>query len=257
MPLLADELDRPSDSPYVETIMAGRTLAAGRTIRPAECQWHLIVARQAGRLQCLITGPLTTSGVVTFVPGVELLWVRFKLGVFMPHLPARAVRDAETPLPGAAGRSFWLHGSAWPFPTYENADTFVARLARAGGLACDPAIAAALNDEPPPLAPRTLRQRFLAATGLTQTHIRQVARAKLAATQLRQGAGILDTVHAAGYFDQPHLTRALRRWVGYTPAQLRRASERAGRSVQDPTPAPEYDSGLVTADPGPLWETLV
>ena len=37
---------------------------------------------------------------------------------------------------------------------------------------------------------------------------------------LRQGCSILDTVEDAGYFDQPHLTRALKRWVGHTPAQV-------------------------------------
>lgn len=240
MTLLADEFDRPSDSPFVDTIMAGRTIAAGSTIRPAESQWHLIVARHAGRTQTIVTGPLTGSGVVTFGPDAELLWIRFKLGVFMPHLPARAVRDVETPLPGAAGQAFWLHSAAWPFPTFENADTFLARLTRAAVLVRDPVVPAALADHPPALSARTVRQRFLAATGLTQTHIRQVERAKQAAGLLRQGHSILDTVAAAGYFDQPHLTRALKRWVGYTPAQLTRAYAQACRSVQDAAPAFEY-----------------
>jgi AraC-like DNA-binding protein len=31
---------------------------------------------------------------------------------------------------------------------------------------------------------------------------------------------ILDTVYQAGYFDQAHLTRSLRRFIGQTPAQL-------------------------------------
>jgi AraC-like DNA-binding protein len=242
MPLLTDELERPSDSPYVETVMAGRTLAAGETIRPAECQWHLVFARHAGRLQAIVTGPLTTTGRVTFRPDAELLWIRFRLGVFMPHLPARAVRDRETELPGAAARSFWLHGSAWPAPTYDNADTFVARLARAGALAHDPVIAAALAGQPPALAARTVRQRFVAATGLTQTQIRQVERAKQAASRLRQGQSILDTVHAAGYFDQPHFTRALKRWVGYTPAQLVRQTQPACHFVQDAAVEPGYAS---------------
>jgi AraC-like DNA-binding protein len=39
---------------------------------------------------------------------------------------------------------------------------------------------------------------------------------------LEQGVSILDTVEQAGYFDQPHLTRSLKRYVGYTPAQILR-----------------------------------
>jgi methylphosphotriester-DNA--protein-cysteine methyltransferase len=65
-----------------------------------------------------------------------------------------------------------------------------------------------------------VRHRFLQATGLTQGHIRQVERAKRAAELLRQGSSISDTVYEAGYFDQPHLTRSLKRWIGSTPAQL-------------------------------------
>jgi AraC-like DNA-binding protein len=29
-----------------------------------------------------------------------------------------------------------------------------------------------------------------------------------------------DVVYQAGYADQPHLTRSLKRFIGYTPAQL-------------------------------------
>ena len=70
------------------------------------------------------------------------------------------------------------------------------------------------------MAPRTLRHRFLRATGLTHCHIRQFERAQQAATLLRQGTSILDTVYALGYFDQPHLTRSLKQFVGHTPAQI-------------------------------------
>jgi AraC-like DNA-binding protein len=33
---------------------------------------------------------------------------------------------------------------------------------------------------------------------------------------------IPDTMYELGYFDQPHLTRALKHFVGFTPAQLLR-----------------------------------
>jgi AraC-like DNA-binding protein len=35
-----------------------------------------------------------------------------------------------------------------------------------------------------------------------------------------QGVSILDAVHQAGYFDQPHLTRSLKHFIGLTPAQI-------------------------------------
>jgi methylphosphotriester-DNA--protein-cysteine methyltransferase len=50
-------------------------------------------------------------------------------------------------------------------------------------------------------------------------------RAHQAAALLRQGVSILDTTDALGYFDQPHLTRSLKQFVGHTPAQLLRHSQ--------------------------------
>jgi AraC-like DNA-binding protein len=55
---------------------------------------------------------------------------------------------------------------------------------------------------------------------MTQSYIRQIDRARRAETLLQQGRSILDTVYEAGYFDQPHLTRELKRWIGYTPTQI-------------------------------------
>jgi methylphosphotriester-DNA--protein-cysteine methyltransferase len=39
---------------------------------------------------------------------------------------------------------------------------------------------------------------------------------------LRAGAAIADVVCDAGYYDQPHLTRSLRRLIGHTPVDVAR-----------------------------------
>jgi methylphosphotriester-DNA--protein-cysteine methyltransferase len=68
-----------------------------------------------------------------------------------------------------------------------------------------------------------VQYRFLHATGLTQSTVYQIERARRAAALLQQGMPILDTVFEAGYFDQAHLTRSLKRFMGQTPAQLVRS----------------------------------
>ncbi len=234
--------ERPSDSPYVETITRGRTASDGTTIRPAEIHWHMVFLRYEGRVQLLVVGPWTSAGVISYPEGAELLWIKLKLGTFMPHLPTRDFLDVETILPGAACQSFWLKGSAWQYPDFENVDTFVDRLVRADVLVRDPVVEAVLQGDPQAMASRTVRHRFLRATGLTQSRIRQVERAQRAAALLRQGMSIPDTVFELGYFDQPHLTRSLKQWVGYTPAQLFRMSTQAGPSVQDSGGVPGYDT---------------
>jgi AraC-like DNA-binding protein len=216
---------RLSDSPYIESVMRGWTLSEGTTIRPAEIHWHMVFVSHPGGTLPLVVGPLTSSGTAGWGEGAEILWIKFKLGVFMPHLPAKVYIDGERALPEASSQRFWWKGSARQFPNFENVETFIERLVREDDLVRDPVVHAALQDQPLEMSPRTLRHRFLQATGQTQNHIRQYERAIKAASLLRHGVSILDTVFEAGYFDQPHLTRSLKQFVGHTPAQILRDSQ--------------------------------
>jgi Helix-turn-helix domain len=215
---------RRSDSPYVSSIMHGRTLSDDSPIRPAECHWHMVFVKKDGEARVVFVGPWTTAGVAHYEEGAEILWIKFGLGTFMPHLPLGRFSDTETVLPDASSRFFWLKGSAWPFPDHENAETFVDRLVRRGVLVRDPLVDAVLRGRPQELSPRTVRHRFLRATGLTQGRVRQIERAQRAVTLLRRGLPVSDAVHKVGYFDQPHLTRSLKQWIGHTPAQILRSS---------------------------------
>lgn len=192
----------------------------------------MVFVKEHGSLHSLVVGPLTASGIAAWGGGAEILWIKFRLGTFMPCLPIRRLMDKETPLPEAASQqSFWLNSSTWQVPNFENADTFVDRLARDEALAFDPLVSAALQNQAPHMASRTVRHRFLRATGLTQSHIQQFERAQRAAALLKQGVPILDTVYEAGYFDQPHLTRSLKRFIGKTPAQQIAQGSASGQSI--------------------------
>lgn len=244
--------ERPSDSPYIASVTCGRTLRAGAPIRPAEVHWHMVFTRLQDQVLSFVVGPLSTAGIVHYGPDAEVLWVKFSLGTFMPHLPTRALRDHETRLPEGTRQSFWLHSTAWQLPDFENVETFVDRLVREEVLVHDPVVRDALAerdavaDRPAGIADRTVRHRFLRATGQTQAHIRQWRRAQHAADLLARGVSILDTVDAAGYFDQPHLTRALKRFIGRTPAELLRMRQTACHSVQDSAPELDYHTNVLT-----------
>jgi AraC-like DNA-binding protein len=214
--------ERSSDSPLIASVTQGQTVQDGSALRPALNDWHMIFVKHRGNLRPLIVGPKTTAGITSWEEGAEILWIKFKPGTFMPHLPFKTLVDEETILPEASSHSFWLKGSAWQIPDFDYAEIFVERLEREGLLLQDPLVRAVLaqglNDAPE----RTVRHHFSQATGLTQGHIRQVERAREAAAFLRQGVAIPGVVYLAGYADQPHLTRALKKWIGYTPAQLLR-----------------------------------
>jgi AraC-like DNA-binding protein len=185
---------------------------------------EMVVMRYQGKTQITLRGPETKAMIADCPADAEFFGIQFKLGVHMPHLPTPSLVDRSANLPEASGKSFWLQGAAWEFPEYENADTFVERLMREGLLAHEPVVDAALEGHMSDLSLRSVQRRFLRATGLTYGMVRQIERARQAMALLERGVSILDTVDQAGYSDQPHLTRSLKRLIGQTPAQILRVN---------------------------------
>jgi len=135
-------------------------------------------------------------------------------------VPGRLL-DGSVTLPQSSRQAFRLNGSSWDLPDYDNVEFFVARLVREGLLVRDPVVEAALCDEETGFSPRTVQRRVLHATGLSMRVIHEMERAGKATALLDAGRSIHDTVEVAGYADQPHLTRALKRFMGQTPAQIK------------------------------------
>ncbi len=214
--------DRPSDSPLVERIWRCHSERAGTFLSVAASHCEMVLTRHQGKMVMTLRGPETSATTLDCPADGEWLGIRLSLGTFLPHHPVATLIDRrDVNLPGVTGRSFWLQGSAWEYPGFENAETLVTRLLRAGLLAHDPAVSAALNGEWQALSRRSTQRHFLQATGMTHGAYRRIERARYATTLLRRGLSILDTVHQAGYFDQAHLTRSLRRLIGETPSRLR------------------------------------
>ena len=215
--------DRPSDSPIVERVWRSRSERGGSFVSIAATNFEIAVTRVGGRTFLTLRGPETKATAIECPPEGEWLGIRFKLGTFMPSLMPEGLRDHnDVTLPDASSRSFWLNGSAWEYPDFDNAEDFVARLVQKGIVTRDPAVDAVMRSEPSAQSLRTAQRHFLRATGLTHRTVQQIERARHATNLLRQGASILDTVYDAGYFDQAHLTRSLKLLVGQTPAEIAR-----------------------------------
>jgi hypothetical protein len=206
-------------------VWRGRVLIDYSPVCPADVRWNLLFATRNGRLEVSVEGATTSFVPKNQFEGNEFLVIKFKLGTFLPFLPAGNLLNGDAKLPDGAGKSFWLNGSVWQYPDFENAETFVERLVRNDVLVHDPVVGAALHDHSLAWSSRTVRRRFLRATGLTPKLVQQIERAQQASALLERGVSILDVVHQAGYADQPHLTRSLRRFIGTTPAQIARVSE--------------------------------
>jgi AraC-like DNA-binding protein len=218
--MLIFDAERLSDSPYVERVWRSHSEGAGSFLSIAESRWEMVLTRHQGQMSLTVRGPETKSTPACYPEDDEWLGIRFKLGTVMPALPASELVDGTLTLPEATSTSFWLQGAAWQFPDYDNADTFVDRLVRGGLLVCEPVVYDVVQGHLHDLSLRSVQRRFSQVAGITQNAARQIERARYATLLLQQGVSIPDVMYAAGYYDQPHLTRSLRYFIGQTPAQV-------------------------------------
>jgi len=198
----------------------------GAFLSVAVTQWEIVVTRQAMGTWVTLRGPESRATAAPIPPDAEFFGISFTLGTFMPALDPRRLVDRSLTLPMASAAAFWLDGSAWELPGPGNADVFVDRLVRDGLLVHDPLVPAALGDRPDAerelqdLSTRSVERRVARATGLTRGTIRQIRRAEGAVELLSRGVPAPEVARQAGYTDQPHLTRSLRRFVGQTPSEI-------------------------------------
>ncbi len=210
--------ERPSDSPFVKRIWTTQSEEGDSFTSISTVFWSMVIAKRRGRISISFHGPATRATRQDFPPEAEWFGIEFKLGTYVPAILPGELIDKYLVLPGASGCSFSLCHSKWQFPNFENADTFVDRLVRAGILKYESIINP--FDQGQSLSLRTIQYRFLRSTGLSRRTIRQIERARYATTLLKRGVSILDTVYEAGYSDQPHLTRSLKHFIGHTPAEI-------------------------------------
>ncbi|GGV44059.1 AraC family transcriptional regulator [Streptomyces griseoflavus] len=187
----------------------------------AGVRWGLVFWERDGRAHAAVTGPETRAGTAPVPEGAIFTGIDFAVGTHLRTVPAPALTDGGIVLPDTSRRTFRLDGARWPTPGPDDAESLVERLVQAGVVVRDPLVAEVLRGHRPAVSGRTVERRFRAATGLTRGGIRQIERARTAAELLAAGAPATDVAAGLGYFDEPHLARALRRYVGRTAGQLR------------------------------------
>lgn len=223
MGLLFEE--RGSNSCMVDRIWRSQSVESGSFVSTAAVNWEFVITTYQGETNITLRGPETCASAAEFpehgMDDAEFFGIAFTLGTFMPHLPpGQAMNRHDLVLPKAAGSRFWLNGSSWEYPTFNNPDVFIKRLIREGILSVDPVVTAALRGENTVLTHRSVQAHFAHATGLSPNLVYQIERAHQAAEHLRQGKTILQTMQALHYYDQPHMTRMLKRYLGRTPTQI-------------------------------------
>lgn len=213
--------DRPSTSPYVERVWRCHSRQGGLFLSMAEGNIELVVTKLPQLVAVTLRGPSTYGGQIECPPNGQWLTIRFALGTHFPRLPTGALIDRQgLNLPVVGKSHFWLSDLKWEIPTFENAEDFVDRLAMAGVIAREHSVGAVVEGDVTWMSQRSVQRRFVATMGMTLGGFQQIRRARHAATLLVDGYTILDASYEAGYFDQAHMTKAMRRLIGTTPAKL-------------------------------------
>ena len=213
--------DRGSDHPFIEKVWRCHSERADNFLSVAANNFEMAITRLGGKRFLTLRGPETKATTMDCPAEGEWVCIRFKVGTFMPRfLPGSLMNHNDVTLPSATGRSFWLNGSALEYPDFQNAETFVERLVKSGIVSHDHVVQDTLFRRPGELSLRSTQRRFLRSTGITYATFRQIERARYATNLLREGVSIFDVIVATGYFDQAHLTRSLRHFIGETPAKI-------------------------------------
>lgn len=186
--------------------------------------WGLVFWERQGTAYAAITGPETKTSAALVPEDASFVGIDFAVGTSLRALSTPALVDGGIALPDTTRRTFRLAGVRWETPGADDAEALVDRLVRAEAVVRDPIVTAVRRGHRPAVSPRTVERRFRAATGLTQGAVRQVERVREAAALLAAAAPVADVVSRLEYVDEPHLARALRRYVGRTARQLRTAA---------------------------------
>ena len=214
---------RGSDSPYVSRVWRGRVSGEERMTSVASSTWEIVFWTDGGVTHAGVRGPETAASTAEIVGDSDSLGITFAHGTSLAPLPAGRLVDAQWDSPRATARSFVLDGEEWEIPAIDDAEMLVGRLVRAGILMRDPLVREVVWGGSAQVGTRSVQRRVSATTGLTQGAIRQIERARLAALLLEEGVPALDVVTQCGYYDQPHLARSLKRFIGRTATQLQQA----------------------------------
>jgi len=220
MPIESDQ--RRSDSPYISRVWRGQTSGVERMTSIATSNWELVFWEDRGVARAAVRGPETTASTAEITGDSDSFGITFAHGASLPHLPIARLVDKELESPRVDERRFVLGGEEWETPGFDSAEQFVHKLVRAGALTRDPLVDDVVWGGIARVGSRSVQRRVAASTGLTQGAIRQIERSRQAAVLLGEGVAALEVVHALGYYDQPHLARALQRFIGRTATQLQR-----------------------------------
>jgi len=213
-------ISRSSNSPFIRQVWQAQFTRDGQLNVAADGTWDIVFSEHDDKMTCLITGPTTKVNTYNYYKNQWALGVQFKEGTYLPGMPAREVINASRSV-ATKQRTIWLKNHTFSVPTYQNVEQFVQQLYDLKLLARDVVIERTLHKKDITTPIRSIQRHFTATTGIPLNRHQQIMRAQKAAQLLREDIAITAVVHECGYYDQAHLNRSIKQFLGSTPQQLK------------------------------------
>ncbi|HEX8762887.1 MAG TPA: helix-turn-helix domain-containing protein [Candidatus Saccharimonadales bacterium] len=212
---------RKSDNPYIETVWQTRNIADGVYLATPDGSWDLIVGiDETGAKFMLLAGQATKPVRVPYKAGTRSVVISFAPGAYMPYYPANELLDNTIMLTNFDDEHFTLAGHTFAFPTFENAEQLVDKLVKLKILRNDNVVEGELQGTPKAMSARGKQRHFSQTTGMTKKYLDQIKQAQQAVTLLQQGKKPIEAAMEAGYTDQPHLAKSLRKIMNTKPSDV-------------------------------------
>lgn len=210
---------RPSLHPLIDRVWETKNVADGTYLATPDGAWDFIVMIQAdGSRNMAIAGQATKSVQVPYQAGTGGVVVSFAPDAYLPYTPGEKLLDRMEFLPNTDEGHFEYQGHVFAFPTFETAEEVVNEMIAKGLIASDELIRSLQEGVPKAASTRAFQRHFLKATGLTQKQFQQIKRAQQAVTLLKEGKKPIEAAMDAGYSDQPHLAKSLKKIMESKPS---------------------------------------
>jgi len=212
---------RTSDHPLIETVWNSKNITDGIYIATPDGAWDLIVMIDTnGDRSVMLTGQATKPTPVPYRAGTESIVISFIPGAYLNYLSGEEMVDLIEMLPNFDDSHFNLGGHTFEIPAYDEVESLVEKMVITGVLKHDTVVSDVLSRKRTAISPRVAQRHFVKTAGITQNYLMQIKRAQDAVRFIQRGERPIDAAQHAGYSDQPHLAKSLKKIMGSSPSDV-------------------------------------
>src|SRR5512133_3639557 len=109
---------RQADSPFVQAVTNWVIGNEGGNMAAPDGRWDLVVLKQSGNTNILLTGKTTRAVSLPLALGDEIMTISFTASAFLSFVPATDILDRGILLP-TTSHSFQLASDVFEIPTFD------------------------------------------------------------------------------------------------------------------------------------------